>query len=206
MKKKLFKTSALFFSFVLHPVFIPVYGLFVIFNTNTYINLIPYPIKLNIFIIVFVFTCMLPLLLTFLLRYFKLIQSIHMHTTQERQIPLLFCTILYFINYYYVSQIQLHRVIDQYFLSLTVAITMALLINLKWKVSTHMLAIGGITALLFSFLYFYNINLTTLLLAVIVLSGILGTFRLYLKSHIPAQIYVGFFVGFVSVFGVMSIL
>jgi hypothetical protein len=71
-----------------------------------------------------------------------------------------------------------------------------LLITLKWKISAHMVGLGGIVGLIVSIDIFLHSNVLLYLILFLFLSGIAGTSRLLLNCHSPAQIYSGFWLGF----------
>jgi membrane-associated phospholipid phosphatase len=70
-------------------------------------------------------------------------------------------------------------------------------INAWWKVSTHMVGMGGLVGALnaFSILFFYNPVLPFCVL--LLLSGALGTSRIVLRQHSLAQVLVGFGIGYI---------
>ena len=70
------------------------------------------------------------------------------------------------------------------------------IINAWWKVSTHMVGMGGLVGALnaFSILFFYNPVWP--FCALLLLSGALGTSRIILRQHSLAQVLVGFGIGY----------
>jgi membrane-associated phospholipid phosphatase len=78
-----------------------------------------------------------------------------------------------------------------------VAQVICTLINLKWKISIHMVGMGGLTGVDFALsnLFFFNPLLPGCIL--ILLSGLVGSSRMVLRQHSLLQVVVGFAVGFV---------
>ena len=72
----------------------------------------------------------------------------------------------------------------------------AFLVNLRWKISIHMLGIGGLMGMAFGFAWIFQLHMVNVLMLMAVLAGALGTARLILKAHSPAQVYTGFMSGF----------
>jgi membrane-associated phospholipid phosphatase len=67
-----------------------------------------------------------------------------------------------------------------------------------WKISSHMVGIGGIIGFLFSVvLKTHNYSLEYPLLVGVVASGAVASSRLYLHAHNFLQIVAGFFLGMV---------
>lgn len=77
-------------------------------------------------------------------------------------------------------------------------IVIAWILSFQWKVSIHMIGIGGLTGMLLGLSQVLNAGLTEVILASILISGFLGSARLILKAHNPNQVYVGFLIGFVT--------
>src|SRR5690606_18728506 len=74
------------------------------------------------------------------------------------------------------------------------------MITLKWKISGHAAAIGGLTALLISVTIKYGIDLKWAIISEILVSGLITSSRLILNKHQPAQLYAGYILGFVIIF------
>ena len=78
------------------------------------------------------------------------------------------------------------------------------LINVWWKISTHMAAIGGVAGALFVFGEFFGFNPVWWLCLVLILAGVLGSSRMILRQHTLPQVVTGFFVGVVcSILGLI---
>ncbi len=85
------------------------------------------------------------------------------------------------------------------------SVVLAIIINLKWKVSIHMIGIGGITGMFFGLSTFLLIDLRFPILISLIVAGLIGTARLSMGAHRPGQLYVGFLVGFCCEYFVLSI-
>jgi len=82
------KIAAKIISYVFHPLMMPVIGLSIIFNTDSYINYaVPQELKQAVIILVGASTFLIPLLISLLLLNRKLINSLEMETQKERVIP-----------------------------------------------------------------------------------------------------------------------
>ncbi len=75
------------------------------------------------------------------------------------------------------------------------SVALAFVINLKWKVSIHMLGMGGIVGTIFGLMLRYQVDAIQLVMSLVILSGIVGYSRLRLNAHTPLQVYVGFVLG-----------
>lgn len=192
-------------SYVFHPILMPMVGIFIILNADTYIaTLIPL-VKNHIYIFVAIFTLLMPLGFSVLLLLTKTISSLQMENVNERQIPYLMTALFYYFNFYLLRSFNLPQTINLYFLGLALSITAAVVINLKWKISTHMIGIGGIVGLLIAMSLKFNVEMRIWIMTAFIVAGIIGSARLKLNSHTPAQVYVGFVVGVISILSVMGI-
>ena len=77
------KIAAKIISTIFHPLIIPVIGLLIIFNTDSYINYsIPQDLKIAIITLVGTSTFVIPLLISLLLVHKKIIKNLEMNTTK----------------------------------------------------------------------------------------------------------------------------
>jgi len=80
-------------------------------------------------------------------------------------------------------------------------IAIALLVTLKWKISVHMLGVGGLLGALIGLNYRFSLDWLIIIIFVTLLSGLIGFARLETKSHNPNQVYIGFLIGFIIELG-----
>ncbi|MDA0732587.1 MAG: hypothetical protein ACKVHK_06685 [Flavobacteriales bacterium] len=88
-------------------------------------------------------------------------------------------------------------------LGMVVSILTGLIVTMRFKLSMHLLAIGGVLA---AVIYVGVINVTSDLnwiASIVIASGLLAWSRLELEAHTLKEVYVGFSVGFVCMFGVL---
>ena len=183
-------------SYIFHPLLIPTYALIIMFNLHAYFSLlIPQIAKWKIIGMVFIITCILPLIFIFLLIKNKAIKSIYMNSREERTIPYIITSIFYFLAYYLFKQIQIAPLFYFFILGSTLLIILSMFVNFFWKISIHMIAIGGLLGTLIGLSFIFKVTIPFLILLVILCSGFTGFARLKLNSHNPPQVYIGFFTG-----------
>jgi hypothetical protein len=119
-----------------------------------------------------------------------------MHKQDERTIPLALTFIFYLLTYFLFLKIPVYSFMHSFMLGALFSVFLALLINLKWKISLHMIGLGGMTSFLMIITMTQEINLFPWLIISVLASGIAGTARLYLNSHSSAQVYTGYCLGF----------
>lgn len=189
------KLLAKIISIIFNPLLMPTYGLLILLNSETYFSMLPFHAKKVIFIIVFITTCLLPLAFLPLFMYQNLLKDFEMPTIKERIIPFSTMTILYFMGYLILNQMDVPSTIANVLLAGAITILIMLLITLRWKISAHMAGIGALTGAIIIFSYYLKTNLIIFLLGSIFIAGLLGTSRLILNHHTPTQIYSGYGLG-----------
>ncbi len=146
--------------------------------------------------LIFTSTFLLPVISGFAMKRAGQISTMKMENQQERNWPLLMTAIIYIGAYYPLRSRAVPPFIQLYLLGSIVGILFSLVINLRWKISLHMIGAGGLCGAISAIMYVQEIGNPFLLAGCFLLSGILGTARLYLKSHSPAQILAGYISGF----------
>ena len=180
----------------MHPLLMPSYGTVLIFHYNSYLaySFTPGMVR-AISGIVFVTTFLLPTVISYLLLKKGLVKSFEMDDREERTLPFVSTCFCYCICYYLLNRLYLPPVFNLLIMGATTAVVLATLINLKWKISIHMIGIGGIVGALISLSQKILQDMQPAILLFILLSGLLGTSRLLLRSHNDKQVYAGFLVG-----------
>lgn len=187
---------AMALSIIFQPIFVPLYSLILIFNANTYITYAVHDeVKLFIYGITVMNTIILPMGVFYYFYKAKLIETIHMHTAKERSLPFLTIVVFQMSTFYVFSQAPMPSLFPNLVLGAAISVATAFVINLKWKVSIHMLGMGGIVGTLIGLMLRYQVDALNLVLALILVSGLVGYSRLKLNAHTPLQVYVGFVLG-----------
>jgi hypothetical protein len=197
---------ARFLSYILHPVLMPTYALLLIFSLNQYLNFSTTPqTKLALYTIIAFNTLILPILASYLFLRRGYIKSFNMEERHERSIPFITQAVLMMIAYYMLLPLTLPRVFYLMLLGAITAVVIVVLVNLKWKISIHMVGIGGITGMLFGLSGLLILDLRIPIIISFLIAGFLGTARLRMGAHLPSQIYVGYLVGFVCEYLMLNI-
>ena len=181
-------------SVLFHPVFIPTMTVFLVIKQYSNIIILENQAMI-IFIGTLIFSMFLPLLNVFFLLFLKKINSLEMQKKEERYLPLLFAIASMLVGFYVLKDIFNYApIMKSIYLGAIYALVPALLITKKWKISLHMLAIGGACGVFFSLEILFGNSLYTLF-SFIFTSGILGYSRFNLKAHSLNQIYTGYILG-----------
>jgi len=193
MVKKLSKLITILF----HPLLMPTLGVLIIFYTGSYISFLPSDIKKIILLVIGANTLGLPLLMMPLFVQFGVIKSLAMVSHKERIMPLSFTLIPYFLSVYFLVRLPIPSIISAFMIGASLSVAFCLITSIWWKVSIHMVGIGGIVGFLIAFSVRLYVDVFVYLLIALVISGVLASARLYLKAHKPLQIYVGFTAGLI---------
>jgi membrane-associated phospholipid phosphatase len=190
------KIAAKIISTLFHPLIMPVFGLLIIFNTDSYINYaIPLDNKIVTLLLVGTNTFVIPLFISLILLLTKVISSLEMETNKERVIPYALTIILYVIVLYKLKDTNIPPIIFDFIKGATLSVIIAFVVNLKWKISAHMIGIGGLLGALICISIMLEIYITPFIIIALLVAGLVGSSRLILKAHSQLQIYAGFAVG-----------
>ncbi len=193
------KKIASILSTILHPLLMPTIGLLVIFSTQSHVTYIPFEYRKLVTIIVLISTCILPLSVIPIFMQTGIIKSIQMNKSRERVIPLVVTSLFFLAGYYFLKKFQLPTFIPLFFLGSLMSVLIAMGISFFWKISIHMIGIGGLIGALISMSLKYGVNTTTWMLIAIAVSGLLGSSRLKLNAHSPLQVYAGLIIGVITI-------
>ena len=183
-------------SYLLHPLLMPFYAALLVMNLNSYIAYSISPQVQRIIVsLVFITTCILPVLTALILLQKGMIRSLEMESLAERKIPFVTTAIFYCICFYLLNQLPVPRILSLMVLGATITIVIAWLFSFFWKISIHMIGIGGFAGILLGLSQVLNTGLSGILLLTIIVAGLLGTARISLGAHSPKQVYTGFLLG-----------
>lgn len=191
-------------SVVSHPILLPTW-MFLIFISSGICkaSLIRGDVCLAV---IFGTTFILPTISLLVMKRFKLIDSLTMDKREDRFIPLLVMVISLYTTTRFFNVINELALYNFYLISNIFLCVVVFWINLWWKISMHGVGWGASVALLFILSTISAKLFLPYLIISILLSGIVGYARLYLKSHSASQIYTGFAVGFILVMIIYFIL
>lgn len=195
------------FSVVFHPLFVPTLGMMLLFRMDTYIHFaVPGQAKRFIMVIIFINTALAPALAILLLKRTGLIRDLLLDDRSERLFPLLVSSLLFFLTYYLLRQVSLPSLIYYYMMGATLTVITSLLITFRWKISIHMMSMGGYTGFLIATALFLKLDISWLIALLFLVSGVVGASRLRLQAHTPLQVYAGYLCGIAVMLGLFFLL
>jgi hypothetical protein len=190
------KKIAKIISIIFHPLFIPFYGMIIIFTAPTLFWYIPFKVKKILLLVILTNNVILPISLMPFFRYRNIISSWMIDNRKERIIPLLAVSFFYSITSVIMFRLQIPLFLKAYIFSTSFIAIIATLINFWWKVSLHSIGAGTLAATVIVLSFHMMVPLTWFLIPVIVSGGLILSSRLWLNSHNNLQVYLGFLTGF----------
>lgn len=194
-------------SYVFHPLFMPTYGMGMIYllgkvpGFNIYSSDLDQEVAKFTLLSVFIATGVLPVLVALVLKKLKVVSSLTMPKKEERFLPFLLTGIMYLtlfclLRFYWI--LPLDVVIFQIMLGATLATFIGMVITFSWKISVHMIGVGGVVGITTVVSKVTDEVMLLPLIVSIICAGLVGFGRLQLKAHTLEQVVAGFFLGFFS--------
>ena len=191
-------------SIIFQPLMMPLLTLLILFNSNTFIAFsVSNDAKTAIYILFIAFTVIFPTLIFLILIKRGIISSLEMKEASERRVPFIISIVLYFALYYLLRRLALPGIVYVLLLGTILSIVFCFFITLFWKISIHMIAIGGVIGSLLALSIRLGADFVLPIYLVILLAGFVGYARLKLYAHTPAQVYSGFVVGAALMAGII---
>ncbi|MDP2386699.1 MAG: hypothetical protein Q8M29_10040 [Bacteroidota bacterium] len=188
-------------SYLFHPLFAAAYGFSIILFTDNYFSyFFSLKIKLLLLAITISFTCFLPIFNLYILKRFKLISSLYLEDGKERTFPYIITSLFYLGMAYLIQDFQIPGIFISFLLAAALCIFLTALINFKWKISAHMMGIGGLSGSVLAVSLILGQSFLVWFCILLAASGLTAFARLKLYAHTPAQVYVGFIVGMLASF------
>ncbi|MBR0046936.1 MAG: hypothetical protein IJP75_08675 [Bacteroidaceae bacterium] len=185
---------------VLSSLFMPLYApLWVFFGLFlfSYLKMLPWGYKLFVIALVYFFTVFVPTLGITTFRMFKKWTRLELSHREHRHMPYVVALLSYATCLVIMTKMNMAMFFRGVVMSALICQIICITVNAWWKVSTHMVGMGGLVGALnaFSVLFFYNPMWP--FCALLLLSGALGTSRIILRQHSLAQVLVGFGIGYI---------
>ncbi|HPW98060.1 MAG TPA: hypothetical protein PK218_05830 [Flavobacterium sp.] len=191
-----------FFSYILHPVFIPLFGtLFYIILDENYFT---FPQVLVLLLQIIIISILLPIAFFFLLRTFGKIDNIMLSDLSQRKIPLLLQIMLFSVLV--TKSITLERFPELHYFfmgGIISSIVAFVLLYIKIKASIHLIGTSALTIFVLGLSYHNQVNIINTIIFIMILNGFVASSRLEMKAHNTKELVFGFFVGALPQIGLL---
>ena len=128
---------------------------------------------------------------------FGLINSLFMKTAEERKWPFLFSILWFYLGFEVLTKLPLPKSLYLLMIGALIILFIAHAITLRWKISIHMLGIGGLIGALIGLSQRFQYDHFIMISVVVLLAGFVGYARLKTNSHNFQQVYAGFIIGLI---------
>jgi hypothetical protein len=185
-----------FFSYVFHPIFIPVYAaLFYFFWNDSYFT---NPEKYFAIFQIVIITILLPILFFFVLRTAGQVDSIMISKISQRKIPLVIQSFLTILLVRKSITLEHFPEFHFFFLGglLSTVISLVLLF-FKTKASLHAIAISAFTVFVIGLSVHNQTRNINLIAFLVLMNGFVASSRLEMKAHTPKELVIGFLLGII---------
>lgn len=185
-------------STLFHPVFVPtmVFAFLIYMSPTLFFGLSAKTISWWLVIVAYI-TITFPLLVVFLLWRLKFIESIHMQGERERYGPLIASMLFYFwVFWLFHKTLQAPILIQGFLLGVFLTTVGVFMATIFYKISMHAAAWGGVVSFALICTFQATQSALLFLITAVLIAGIVGTMRLYIKAHTSAQVYSGYLLGF----------
>jgi membrane-associated phospholipid phosphatase len=194
--KIFFKTVSLVFQ----PLLMPTYAMILLMNMDIFMPM-PAIWRWVAIIGTLMFTGILPALPIWLMMKRGEIKDMFISRKEERTMPYLFSFMAYvFWSLFMWRTLQFPTFIVAMGMGSALSIFIVVFINLKWKISAHLVALGGFCGSIFGVCFRTAINPVWLFGIIFGISALVALSRIELKAHTPGQTLAGFAIGFILVF------
>lgn len=200
-KKDILTRIAQVISDVFSPIVMPTY-MMVIAMWITPLVIIPESVRFATMGIVAGLTAILPVTAIFILIKLGKVGDVSISNPNERLLPYAISIVCYLATIIFLRSIHVPVWLSSFYIGAASAALVAAVITLRWKISAHGSAVGGFAAGLFWMAVHHLLLFGPLFWVAggVLLCGLVGTSRLILGRHTPAQVFTGFALGAVSVY------
>jgi hypothetical protein len=149
--------------------------------------------------LIFILTAAIPLLFYLVLKILKVVDSIHLNTPKERILPLTIYGVLLLIVLRGSFNDGFNMALYYFFMGVLVATIIAIVLSIaRYKMSLHMMAMGGALGFVICISLLMGLPLIQLIIGLSIASGLTASSRLFMKAHVGHELIFGFAVGLIS--------
>ncbi len=197
--QRLLRKVAILLSVAFHPMMMPIYAMMYILYGNQLWSALPAACKTTMILYICIPTSVVPLAMLALMVMFGFVGDPEMPNKSERILPITVSATLIAIACFVMHNVvelplPMIRLVEGMFIMLL----LAGLVTPFWKISLHAIGVGALIAYV-SIVGIMSMSDFSMAASVaFALSGLVAWSRLYLESHTPLQLLMGFVVGCLS--------
>ncbi len=182
------------FSYVFHPVFIPVLGTLAYFFWGK--NYFEPAQQVLILLQIVIITILIPMAFLYLLKTLGKVDSFMVSDLSQRKVPLVIQVVLMVILLR--QSITIDRIPELFFFfagGIASALLTLILLFAKIKASLHMMGISALTVFTMALSIYNQVNLINVIAILLLANGLVAASRLEMKAHTGTELVIGFLFG-----------
>ncbi len=190
------RVLALLVSYILHPLWTPLIVLGLLWWLDPWLRLQP---AVMLYVgSVFLINALAPAVSIYMLHKRGVLGDLEVSERTERQWPFLIVLFYQTLGLFALTRpgVYLPSEVLGLVVAMMASLVLALLVNRRFKMSMHLLANGGAFGAIWAFNRLHGLGLEAWLPLGFLLAGVVGWSRMKLGVHTPAELAVGFLVGF----------
>jgi hypothetical protein len=114
----------------------------------------------------------------------------------QRALPLMLASVFYYIGYMLLNRLNAYPILKVLMVASILVLLGLMLVSLKWKISNHMAALGGLTGVVLALSFRTGVYPEWALITVIIVSGLVGTALLIMGKNKLWHLEAGYALGF----------
>ncbi len=202
------KLTSQIISTLLSPLLVPVYGVALAFWCSM-LAVAPLGVRLRLTVVAFIITCLMPVLVIFLLHKLGIVKDRQLNDRTERTLPYIAVALSYAGCAWTLWNANAPSWLWLFMAGGVAAVIVNIVVNRWWKISAHLAAMGGLVALVFRIavenLALASVNYLAVVSVVVIAAGLVGSARIYLGRHTLMQVFAGALNGFLCVYFITAL-
>jgi hypothetical protein len=205
MDDKTIKFSATVVSGIFNPLFIPSLGFLLVMDRIPGVSYYSTKLKLVLIAIVLFTSCLIPLFYYFLSRFSRKLLNEKIGSNSKLMLYMFVC-LSTFLGAQFLGKLPVTGIFRAILLGVCLISVIVLLISIKWNISEHTTAMGGLWGMLIALNFRYGMDIVGTLILVSLIAGIVASSRIFLERHTYKEVYSGFVMGATCMFGFLFII
>ena len=181
---------------VFSPFYAPIWALLWLLFFSTY-KMFRIEYRLNILFIVVIFTVVIPKITLYIFRKAQNLSKWMFDLRENRHIQYVVTLLSYITCVILFTRIQAPDFFRCVLIAGVIAEIVCFIINIWWKISVHLVSIGGLVGIVSAFSHRFGFEPVTPICVIIFIGGLVGSCQMFMRQHSLVQVLVGFFLGIV---------
>lgn len=174
-------------SILFHPIVLPSLGIFLLFQSGSWLGSLNARATLYIYAVTLSSTFLLPLLVQGLFK-------------PPKRIGLLLYAFFTLIGAFILQQVSAPILFPLLLNGFSIVVLISALIQTRWNISLHMIGMGALVGLFLALTFKWMLDLRWILMVLFVVTGISATAQLQLGKHRSIDVYGGALYGFILIY------